>query len=221
MEPQQLTWQDIQRYYTVASRYFRKYWRIIAAVGVCVVVGGAGFLGRHVLVNAAQNVFTQKVVEQETVVEVPSSTLEERLAEVLSTTATLQQQLQENKLEQRSLKEAFEHAIAEVAAENDLLTAQAQKLTAALAAVPGATSKSSQSSDVGKTTGQPAVTGKVNINTAAVAELDSLPGIGPSYAERIIAYRKEHGNFTSPEDIQNVTGIGPATYAKIAGLITI
>jgi competence protein ComEA len=171
-------------------------------------------------VNTAQRIFTQKVVSLETVVEVPSSTLEERLADAVRATAEVKQMILDSRLEQRSLKEAFEHAIAEVAAENDLLVAQSQKLTAALAAVPGVSIKPTQSSEASKATPQPAV-GKVNINTATIAELDGLPGIGPSYAERIIAYRKEHGSFTSPEDIQNVTGIGPATFAKIVNLITV
>jgi competence protein ComEA len=62
--------------------------------------------------------------------------------------------------------------------------------------------------------------GKVNINTASAAELDTLPGIGPGYAERIIAYREANGPFQHIEDIQNVPGIGPATFARIKGLIT-
>ncbi len=63
--------------------------------------------------------------------------------------------------------------------------------------------------------------GKVNINTAGLAELDSLPGIGPGYAQRIIEYRQTHGPFSSIEEIQNVPGIGPATFARIRDLITV
>lgn len=61
----------------------------------------------------------------------------------------------------------------------------------------------------------------VNINTAGVALLDTLPGIGPSYAARIITYRTEHGPFARIEDIQKVSGIGSGTYAKIEPLITV
>ena len=50
--------------------------------------------------------------------------------------------------------------------------------------------------------------GKVNINTASVEELTALERVGQAYAERIVAYRKAHGPFKSPNDIVNVQGIG-------------
>ncbi|MDB5244619.1 MAG: competence ComEA helix-hairpin-helix repeat region domain protein [Parcubacteria group bacterium] len=60
----------------------------------------------------------------------------------------------------------------------------------------------------------------ININTASVTQLDTLPGIGPSKAAAIVSYRDQHGSFANKSDIQNVSGIGPATYAKLEGLIT-
>mgnify|MGYP005830946963 CR=1 FL=1 len=62
---------------------------------------------------------------------------------------------------------------------------------------------------------------KVNINTANVNELDNLPGIGPSLAQRIIEYREENGNFKSIEELQNVKGIGDAKYSDIKDNVTI
>jgi competence protein ComEA len=55
-------------------------------------------------------------------------------------------------------------------------------------------------------------TDKVNINTATVEEIAKLEKIGPSYAERIVQYRKDHGPFEKPEDITKVKGIGPKTF---------
>jgi competence protein ComEA len=55
----------------------------------------------------------------------------------------------------------------------------------------------------------------INVNQAAVGELDRLPGVGPVIAQRIIAYRTEHGPFKKLTDMQKVRGIGPATVKKI------
>ena len=60
---------------------------------------------------------------------------------------------------------------------------------------------------------------KININTADAVALESLPGIGPSLAQRIIDYREANGPFAQIEDIVNVSGIGPGILAKIEDLI--
>jgi len=61
----------------------------------------------------------------------------------------------------------------------------------------------------------------ININSASVTELESLPGIGPTKAAAVVAYRKEHGKFNNVSEVQNVSGIGPKTYTQIKDLITI
>jgi competence ComEA-like helix-hairpin-helix protein len=62
--------------------------------------------------------------------------------------------------------------------------------------------------------------GLININTAGLDLLDTLPGIGPKLAQAIIDYRNEYGPFEKPEDIVNVPGIGEKKLAAIIDLIT-
>lgn len=62
---------------------------------------------------------------------------------------------------------------------------------------------------------------KVNINTATQTELETLPGIGPSIASKIVNYRKENGKFKSIEEIKKVNGIGESKYKKIKELIKV
>ncbi len=61
----------------------------------------------------------------------------------------------------------------------------------------------------------------VNINTANVAELDTLPGIGPSTAEKIVEYRDTNGPFATIDEILSVSGIGPAKFEQIQAFITV
>jgi competence protein ComEA len=62
---------------------------------------------------------------------------------------------------------------------------------------------------------------RVNINTAGQAELELLPGIGPSLARRIIEHRTLHGAFRSVADLDKVRGIGPRTLQRLAPLVTV
>lgn len=61
----------------------------------------------------------------------------------------------------------------------------------------------------------------VNINTADAAALCRLPGIGPAIAARIIEYRRVNGAFTSPDELLDVKGIGPAKYEAIKPYISV
>jgi competence protein ComEA len=63
--------------------------------------------------------------------------------------------------------------------------------------------------------------GKININSATAAELDSLSGIGPTKAQAIIDYRNQNGPFQTVDDLLNVPGIGPKTLETIRDQITV
>lgn len=61
----------------------------------------------------------------------------------------------------------------------------------------------------------------VNLNTATVTELMQLPRIGQKTAERILAFRKQHGGFQRPEELMNVKGIGEKSFAKLRPFLTL
>lgn len=67
----------------------------------------------------------------------------------------------------------------------------------------------------------PTVSSPINLNTATQAQLDTLPGIGPVMAARIIAYKLKNGPFVVVEDLKKVTGIGESKFAEISKLVRI
>lgn len=86
------------------------------------------------------------------------------------------------------------------------------------AAVPGgaspATTGGAKTGGAGSTGS--AVGARVNLNTASALELEELPGVGPATAQKIIAWREQNGRFVTVEQLMDVPGIGPKTYADIA-----
>ena len=56
---------------------------------------------------------------------------------------------------------------------------------------------------------------QVDVNTASVAELEGLPGVGPALSHRIVEYRTAHGRFQTAEELQQVQGIGSKTYEAL------
>jgi len=87
------------------------------------------------------------------------------------------------------------------------------------------TEPAAERADIPNTAGpdsqNPSSGGRVDINSASQGELESLPGIGPVTAQKIIAYRQTQGPFASIEDIQKVSGIGPVTFEGLKDLITV
>ncbi|TFD60179.1 hypothetical protein E3T39_08030 [Cryobacterium suzukii] len=76
-------------------------------------------------------------------------------------------------------------------------------------------------SAVGGSGGANAKAPKVNLNTATVADLDSLPRIGPTMAQRIMDYRTKNGRFTSIDGLRDVAGIGDKTFEALKDFITV
>jgi competence protein ComEA len=70
-------------------------------------------------------------------------------------------------------------------------------------------------------TGGAAAGGKVNLNTATLAELDSLPGVGPVLAQRILDHREKNGPFRTVSDLRQVDGIGDTRYEQLKDLVTV
>lgn len=61
----------------------------------------------------------------------------------------------------------------------------------------------------------------VDLNTATSDRLETLPGVGPRTAERILEYRREHGRFARIEDLMEVRGIGERTFLRLRPLVTV
>lgn len=67
--------------------------------------------------------------------------------------------------------------------------------------------------------GGPGVAGKVDLNSATLATLDTLPGVGPVTAQRILDWRTDHGRFDSVEQLREIDGIGPSRFTKLKDLV--
>lgn len=87
--------------------------------------------------------------------------------------------------------------------------------------VTDASMMATQTESIADPTVVPVEDKRVNLNTATLEELDALPGVGPSTAENIIAYRETHGGFAAPEEIMNVKRIGEKTFDKLKAHITV
>jgi competence protein ComEA len=79
----------------------------------------------------------------------------------------------------------------------------------------------SAAQDASRSSTTSSVMAPVNLNTASVAQLETLPGIGKSTAERILEYRQKNGAFKKVEDLMNVRGVGEKSFLKLKPLVTV
>jgi competence protein ComEA len=61
----------------------------------------------------------------------------------------------------------------------------------------------------------------LNLNAASVSDLETLPGVGPAIASRIVEYRQKNGGFKKIEDLMNVRGIGERSFLQLKPLVTV
>ena len=101
-----------------------------------------------------------------------------------------------------------------LAALASFMAAAAPVAPSALAAPPALDAKGESDREAGSSS-------KVDVNRAGVEELRSLPGIGPSLAERIVQHRQEHGPFRTVDELLAVKGIGPKLLGKIRHRLTV
>jgi competence protein ComEA len=134
----------------------------------------------------------------------------------------------------------FVHVLGEVVAPGLYELREGDRAVDAIAAAGGYTEKADESAtnlarfvtdgeqlivpEVGASPGVSAgasVPGKVNLNTADAATLETLPRIGPAMSARILAWREANGRFTTVEDLQSVSGIGAKTFEALRDLVTV
>jgi competence protein ComEA len=86
--------------------------------------------------------------------------------------------------------------------------------------VPGA-APAAAGSGAGGAAASSGAPGPVNLNAATLEQLESLPGVGPVLAQHILDWRTAHGSFTTVDQLQDVSGIGPAKFAALHDLVTV
>ena len=88
------------------------------------------------------------------------------------------------------------------------------------AALPAQEGGQSATADATRAT-MPTATAQVNLNSATMAQLQTLPGIGPATAQRIMDYREQTGSFKKIEELMNVRGIGEKTFLTLKPMIAV
>ncbi|HYT77527.1 MAG TPA: helix-hairpin-helix domain-containing protein [Vicinamibacterales bacterium] len=92
-----------------------------------------------------------------------------------------------------------------------------------IAALPAAAQQNASTRSSRSTSSRAAAapSAPVNLNTATQAQLESLPGIGPKAAQRILEYRQKNGQFKKIEDLMNVKGVGEKSFLKLKPYLTV
>ncbi len=154
----------------------------------------------------------QPVAVAETPAEAPTTVAESTAEELVATTAAHEPAtVTETAAEEPDAETPAEEVAAETPIEEETLVARE---------VAGVTASAPAETPVEEALPAESST-PVNVNTADYESLVALPGIGPALAQRIIAYREEHGPFASVEELQEVQGIGPRNLDEFRHLITV
>ena len=124
------------------------------------------------------------------------------------------QSLEEN---QKNLFDKYNELIGVLNSRQTVVESSSSVIKTSLVSTPSASSKSSPPSPSPPSQSS----GKINLNSASLSQLDTLSGIGPVYAQRIIDYRNANNGFKSIEEIKNIKGIGDKTFEKFKDKITI
>lgn len=93
-----------------------------------------------------------------------------------------------------------------------------EQIVVPVVALPGSASRWGEPP---RAAGATTADGRIDLNRATAGELEELPGVGPVLAERIVAYRAEHGPFTEVGQLREVSGIGERTFQSLAELVAV
>lgn len=102
-----------------------------------------------------------------------------------------------------------------------MITLAALVMALALGSTAAAQAQDSPAASKAAPAKAPAAASTVNLNSATMAQLEALPGIGAAVAQRILEYRQQNGGFKKVEDLMNVRGVGEKSFLRIRPLVTV